>query len=98
MELFTYQAEITLQKDVPLFAFQLWHFANLFPVFNFSINDNHFTDHSTIEELAKSVDVSLPNRFVLTISDHNYNYIHKAIELLDFALLTSDVSLSFVEL
>ena len=97
MELFTYECTITVSaSESDNFSSRLWHFANLFSCFSYTVNDNYLSALSSFEEIVKATTEDQPNTFVLTISDHNYNYIHKAIELLDFSLMESDVQLSFV--
>ena len=78
------------------FAQHLWHFSNLFPSFEFSCNEIYLTSNSTFKEIVDSVKPTDSNSFVLSIRDHNYNYIHKAIELLEFSLMESGVQLLFV--
>ena len=78
------------------FAQHLWHFSNLFPCFSFCVNGTSLTFISTADEVAKAGNEHQSNSFVLTFEDHNSNYIHKAIELLEFSLMESGVQLLFV--
>jgi hypothetical protein len=96
-KLIKYESHIEIDaNNSDFFAIHIWHFSNLFPSFEFSCNEIYLTSRSTFKEIVDAVKPKSSNSFTLSILDHNYNYIHQVIELLDFSLMELGVQLLFV--
>lgn len=91
MELICYQSNNSIESYRSFdLALHLWHFSNIFPVLDFSVNGIACSDitieNFSVKKFLEIIKENQTNFFVISIFDSNKEYILQLIDVLNFSL------------